>query len=311
MRPCRVWSSPTRRRRRSARRKPPSAGPLSLKDVAKTATYTRAYAESNGFMTLLSDGERLTGAYALGPEAGEWLQQATLAIRARVPLAVLRDTIQPFPTFSEIYLAAINALWVEVRGCSTSTRISRGSACRAVRASRRCIGRTSPRSRSRTSIRTAGSRCRWRVDDLRAKARLEAPGRLLLRAEPAAEGGARGARRGGRPAPGACPRRRAARRGAPAHSSRPARPRGRRQLARRRRLRSRQPARADPVRRRRGASAVGLALSRRRGGPRARAPDRRRATSGSISTASFPSPSRSSTSRRATGSPRRTRDRRS
>ena len=51
--------------------------------VAKTATYTRAYAESNGFLTLLSDGKCLTGAYALGPEAGEWLQQATLAIRAR------------------------------------------------------------------------------------------------------------------------------------------------------------------------------------------------------------------------------------
>ena len=50
-----------------------------LSEVAKTATYTRAYAESNGFLTLLSDGERLTGAYALGPEAGEWLQQATLA----------------------------------------------------------------------------------------------------------------------------------------------------------------------------------------------------------------------------------------
>ena len=33
-----------------------------LKDVAKTAAYTRAYAESNGFLTLLSDGERLTGA---------------------------------------------------------------------------------------------------------------------------------------------------------------------------------------------------------------------------------------------------------
>ena len=81
-----------------------------VSEVAKTATYTRAYAESNGFMTLLSDGERLTGAYALGPEAGEWLQQATLAIRARVPLEVLRDTIQPFPTFSEIYLAALKAL---------------------------------------------------------------------------------------------------------------------------------------------------------------------------------------------------------
>src|SRR6476646_8752554 len=78
--------------------------------VAKTATYTRAYAESNGFLALLSDGERLTGAYALGPEAGEWLQQATLAIRARVPLDVLRDVIQPFPTFSEIYNDALKAL---------------------------------------------------------------------------------------------------------------------------------------------------------------------------------------------------------
>jgi dihydrolipoamide dehydrogenase len=81
-----------------------------LADIPKTATYTRAYAESNGFLTLLSDGERLTGAYALGPEAGEWLQQATLAIRARVPLGVLGDTIQPFPTFSEIYVEALKAM---------------------------------------------------------------------------------------------------------------------------------------------------------------------------------------------------------
>jgi pyruvate/2-oxoglutarate dehydrogenase complex dihydrolipoamide dehydrogenase (E3) component len=81
-----------------------------LTEVAKMETYSRNYAESNGFMTLLSDGERLTGAYALGPEAGEWLQQATLAIRAQVPLAVLRDTIQPFPTFSEIYVATLKSL---------------------------------------------------------------------------------------------------------------------------------------------------------------------------------------------------------
>jgi dihydrolipoamide dehydrogenase len=87
-----------------------------VSEVAKTETYTRAYAQSNGFLTLLSDGERLTGACALGPEAGEWLQQATLAIRARVPLAVLRDTIQPFPTFSEIYVAALKALHSEIAG---------------------------------------------------------------------------------------------------------------------------------------------------------------------------------------------------
>jgi pyruvate/2-oxoglutarate dehydrogenase complex dihydrolipoamide dehydrogenase (E3) component len=85
-----------------------------VSEVAKTATYTREYAKSNGFLALLSDGERLTGAYALGPEAGEWLQQATLAIRARVPLDVLRDTIQPFPTFSEIYLAALKSLDEEI-----------------------------------------------------------------------------------------------------------------------------------------------------------------------------------------------------
>ena len=85
-----------------------------VSEVAKTETYTRAYAASNGFLTLLSDGERLTGAYALGPEAGEWLQQATLAIRARVPLPVLRDVIQPFPTFSEIYVDALKALRVQI-----------------------------------------------------------------------------------------------------------------------------------------------------------------------------------------------------
>jgi pyruvate/2-oxoglutarate dehydrogenase complex dihydrolipoamide dehydrogenase (E3) component len=88
----------------------PYSGTGRLTEIAKTETYTRAYAESNGFLTLLSDGERLTGAYGLGPEAGEWLQQATLAIRAKVPLDVLRDTIQPFPTFSEIYVVALKAL---------------------------------------------------------------------------------------------------------------------------------------------------------------------------------------------------------
>ena len=85
-----------------------------ISEVAKTATYSRAYADDNGFLTLLSDGERLTGAYALGADAGEWIQQATLAIRARIPLDVLGDVIQPFPTFSEIYVAALRALGREI-----------------------------------------------------------------------------------------------------------------------------------------------------------------------------------------------------
>ena len=85
-------------------------GTAPLSGVARTATYTREYAERPGFLTLVSDGEKLTGAYAVGPEAGEWLQQATLAIRAEVPLEVLRDTIQPFPSFSEAFLNALKDL---------------------------------------------------------------------------------------------------------------------------------------------------------------------------------------------------------
>jgi pyruvate/2-oxoglutarate dehydrogenase complex dihydrolipoamide dehydrogenase (E3) component len=64
-------------------------------------------------------GEHCAGALAAGgprvavvdgPEAGEWLQQATVVIRARIPLDVLRETIQPFPRFSRIYRSVLTAL---------------------------------------------------------------------------------------------------------------------------------------------------------------------------------------------------------
>ena len=107
------------------------SGTAPVSQVSKTATYTHAYAESNGFLTLLSDGEWLTGAYALGPEAGEWLQQATLAIRARVPLDVLRDTIQPFPSFSEIYAAALKELLGQMMAASPPVGRKRGQPTRS------------------------------------------------------------------------------------------------------------------------------------------------------------------------------------
>jgi pyruvate/2-oxoglutarate dehydrogenase complex dihydrolipoamide dehydrogenase (E3) component len=83
---------------------------VQLAGVPRASTYSRAYATRPGFLTLVSDGERLTGAHAVGPEAGEWLQQATVAIRARVPLAVLFDVIQPFPSFSEAFLSTLSDL---------------------------------------------------------------------------------------------------------------------------------------------------------------------------------------------------------
>ena len=78
--------------------------------VVRTSTYSRAYDKHPGYMTLISDGERITGAHALGPEAGEWLQQATVAIRAQIPLEVMNDVIQPFPTFSEAFLDTLMEL---------------------------------------------------------------------------------------------------------------------------------------------------------------------------------------------------------
>ena len=87
-----------------------ATGTAQLAGVARTSTYTREYADKPGFLTLVSDGSKLIGAHAVGPEAGEWLQQATLAIRAEVPIPVLRDTIQPFPTFSEAFVNALTDL---------------------------------------------------------------------------------------------------------------------------------------------------------------------------------------------------------
>ena len=88
----------------------PLTATVQLAEVARTATYSRAYDERPGLMTLVSDGKRLTGAHALGPEAGEWLQQATLAIRAQIPLELMNDVIQPFPSFSEAFLQTLTEL---------------------------------------------------------------------------------------------------------------------------------------------------------------------------------------------------------
>jgi hypothetical protein len=93
-----------------------------ISEVPKMAADTHAYSESNGFLTLLGDGARLTGAYALGPEAGEWLQQATLTIRARVPLEVLLDTMNPSRAFEGIYDSALKELGMAVQNLPPPAR---------------------------------------------------------------------------------------------------------------------------------------------------------------------------------------------
>ena len=81
-----------------------------LTGTSRLSTYQRP--KQDGFVKVFADPERrvLTGAVAVGPEAGEWLQQLTLAIRAETPVDVLLDVIPPYPTFSEAVFYAVREL---------------------------------------------------------------------------------------------------------------------------------------------------------------------------------------------------------
>jgi pyruvate/2-oxoglutarate dehydrogenase complex dihydrolipoamide dehydrogenase (E3) component len=80
------------------------------------ASTPRAYTYQDpvepGFVKVAFDPVRrvVVGAVAVGPEASDWLQQLTLAIRAEVPLEVLLDVIPPYPAFSEAVFYALQEL---------------------------------------------------------------------------------------------------------------------------------------------------------------------------------------------------------
>ena len=77
--------------------------------VARSYTYER---DPRGEMALVFDRAEqvMIGAWAVAPQAGEWIHEAVLAIRARVPYEVLIDTVPQFPSFSEGYLLALQQL---------------------------------------------------------------------------------------------------------------------------------------------------------------------------------------------------------
>jgi pyruvate/2-oxoglutarate dehydrogenase complex dihydrolipoamide dehydrogenase (E3) component len=77
--------------------------------IARPWTYETRPA---GTLGLLADRDRrvLIGAWAVAPQAGEWIHQAALAIRAAISIDTLRDGIAQFPTYSEAYLSAAEQL---------------------------------------------------------------------------------------------------------------------------------------------------------------------------------------------------------
>jgi dihydrolipoamide dehydrogenase len=68
--------------------------------------------DPSGTLGLVADRDLglLVGAWAVAPLAGEWIHVAALAIKAEIPLEVLRDTIPQFPSYNEGYLSALRAL---------------------------------------------------------------------------------------------------------------------------------------------------------------------------------------------------------
>ena len=65
-----------------------------------------------GCLELYADAESgvLAGAVAVGPDAASWMGEITLAIRAKISLAVLADVVHAFPTYGEALETALREL---------------------------------------------------------------------------------------------------------------------------------------------------------------------------------------------------------
>ncbi len=82
-------------------------------DMTKVLARPWTYEENpRGHFGLVADRGRgvLVGAWAVAPQAGEWIHQASLAIRAEISIEKLLDGVYQFPTFSEAYIEALEQL---------------------------------------------------------------------------------------------------------------------------------------------------------------------------------------------------------
>ena len=77
--------------------------------IARPVTYEK---EPRGDLGLVVDRDErvLVGVWAVAPQAGEWIHQACLAVKAGINIDILLDSIFQFPTFSQGYLEALEKI---------------------------------------------------------------------------------------------------------------------------------------------------------------------------------------------------------
>jgi pyruvate/2-oxoglutarate dehydrogenase complex dihydrolipoamide dehydrogenase (E3) component len=90
------------------------AGPRLITARARLGDTARGYLGQDdlGCLELYADAGTgvLAGAVAVGPDAASWMGEITLAIRAKIPVAVLADVVHAFPTYGEALETALREL---------------------------------------------------------------------------------------------------------------------------------------------------------------------------------------------------------
>ena len=90
------------------------AGPRLITARARLGDTARGYLGQDdlGCLELYADAGTgvLAGAVAVGPDATSWMGEITLAIRAKIPVAVLADVVHAFPTYGEALETALREL---------------------------------------------------------------------------------------------------------------------------------------------------------------------------------------------------------